>query len=527
MAIVPSTDWNRIKAGARQFSSGFTPGQKAVTLAALLGAVLVAVVFVTLSGKPSYAVLFSGLQGQDAAKITQQLTTDHVPYQLESGGSTILVPANDVAQARLSAAATGLPSQGTVGLSLLTKAGLTTSQITQQADYLQAIQGELEQTIDGISGVQSSQVNVAEPANQTFALANTAPTGASVLVTMSQGRTLSESDVQAIVHLVASSVPGLSSSDVTVADSSGSLLAGPGMSANASASSTTAAYDTAVQAKVAAYLASVFGPNNSDVQVDATLTFNKTKTTVHQIAPAARGGKTTFCTSTTLTKTTYTSKGAQAVGGAAGATITTTPTTTTGGKYTQTKVSKTCETGTITTTTTQAPGAVVRKSVAVLVNANAVPRGTTLAAIKKGVAAAANLNPARGDVLAFSVAPFSTAASQQAAAAAKAAAAAGSQAKLTSMAREGVPVLAVIALVFLLWWSARRRRREPAAVIDPSMLIPHVPVLEEMQTAQVPSVTPAHSEADLQHYIDQAPEPVAQVMRGWMQGGNRNQEAHV
>jgi flagellar M-ring protein FliF len=527
MAIVPSTDWNRIKGGARQFASGFTPGQKAVTLAALLGAVLVAAVFVTLSGKPSYAVLFSGLQGQDAAKITQQLTTDHVPYQLENGGSTVLVPANDVAQARLNAAATGLPSQGTVGLSLLTKAGLTTSQITQQADYLQAIQGELEQTIDGISGVQSSQVNVAEPANQTFALANTAPTGASVLVTMSQGRTLPQNEVQAIVHLVASSVPGLNSSNVTVADSSGSLLAGPGMSANASSSSTTAAYDTAVQAKVASYLSSVFGPNNSDVQVDATLTFNKKKTTVRQIAPAAKGAKTSFCTSTTLTKTTYTSKGAQAVGGAAGTITTTTPTTTTGGKYTQTKTSKTCETGTITTTTTQAPGAVVRKSVAVLVNANAVPKGTTLAAIKQGVAAAANLNLARGDVLAFSVVPFSTAASQQAAAAAKAAAAASSQAKLTSMAREGVPVLAVIALVFLLWWSARRRRKEPAATIDPSMFLPHVPVLEEMQTAQVPSVSSAHSEANLQQYIDQAPEPVAQVMRGWMQRSIENQEANV
>ncbi|MDA8075660.1 MAG: flagellar basal-body MS-ring/collar protein FliF, partial [Actinomycetota bacterium] len=458
MAIVPSTDWNRIRAGARQFASGFTPGQKAVTLAALLGAVVVAVLFMTLSSKPSYAVLFSGLQGQDAQKITQQLTTDHITYQLEDGGSTILVPENEVAQARLNAAATGLPNQGTVGLSLLTKAGLTTSQITQQADYLQAIQGELEQTIDGIAGVQSSQVNVAEPANQTFALSNTAPTGASVLVTMSQGKALSQDQVQAIVHLVASSVPGLDSANVTVADANGNLLAGPGVSASASSSSATAAYDTAVQAKVAGYLTSVFGPNNADVQVDATLTFNKKKTTVRQIAPPVKGAKTSFCTTTAQTKTTYTSKGAQAVGGPAG-TIANAATTTTGGKYTQTKTSKTCEIGTVTTTTTQTAGSVVRQSVAVLVNKSAIPRGTTLASIRQGVAAAANLDFARGDVLAFTVAPFSTAAAQQAASAAKAAAAAGSQSKLISMARDGAPVLAVLVLVFLLWWSARRRRR--------------------------------------------------------------------
>jgi flagellar M-ring protein FliF len=526
VAIVPSTEWNRIRASARQFASGFTPGQKAVTLAALLGAILVAVLFMTLSSTPSYAVLFSGLQGQDAQKITQQLTTDHIPYQLEDGGSTILVPENDVAQARLNAAATGLPNQGTVGLSLLTKAGLTTSQITQQADYLQAIQGELEQTIDGIAGVQSSQVNVAEPANQTFALANTAPTGASVLVTMSQGKVLSQDQVQAIVHLVASSVPGLDSANVTVADANGNLLAGPGVSASASSSSATAAYDTAVQAKVAGYLASVFGPNNADVQVDATLTFNKKKTTVRQIAPPAKGAKTSFCTTTTQTKTTYTSKGAKAVGGPAG-TITNATTTTTGGKYTQTKTSKTCETGTITTTTTQTAGSVVRQSVAVLVNKSAVPPGTTLGAIRRGVAAAANLDFARGDVLAFTVAPFSTAAAQQAAAAAKAAVAANSKSKLFSMARDAVPLMAVLVLVFLLWWSARRRRREPTVAIDPSLFAPYVPLPEQMPTAQVPAVAAPHTGADLEQYIDQAPEPVAQIMREWMHRSTKSEDARA
>jgi flagellar M-ring protein FliF len=524
VAIVPSTEWNRIRASTRQFVSGFTPGQKAVTLAALLGAILIAVLFMTLSSKPSYAVLFSGLQGQDAQKITQQLTNDHIPYQLEDGGSTILVPENDVAQARLNAAATGLPSQGTVGLSLLTKAGLTTSQITQQADYLQAIQGELEQTIDGIAGVQSAQVNVAEPANQTFALSNTAPSGASVLVTMSQGKVLSQDQVQAIVHLVASSVPGLDSANVTVADANGNLLAGPGVSASASSSSATAAYDTAVQAKVASYLASVFGPNNADVQVDATLTFNKKKTTLRQIAPPARGATSSFCTSTTQTKTTYTAKGARAVGGPAGA-ITNATTTATGGKYTQTKTSKTCESGTVTTTTTQAGGSVVRQSVAVLVNQRAIPRGTTLLAIRKGVAAAANLDLARGDVLAFTVAPFSTAAARQAAAAAKAASAADSQSKLVSMARDAVPLLAVLALVLLLWWSARRRRREPAAMIDPSLFAPFVPAPEQMQTAQTPAVSAASPGVDLEQYIDQAPEPVAQIMRSWMSRGSKSEDA--
>ncbi|MGH8980691.1 MAG: flagellar basal-body MS-ring/collar protein FliF, partial [Acidimicrobiales bacterium] len=141
MALVPSTELTRMKDGLKRFASGFTPGQKAVTVAAVLGAILVGLLYMTMSGKPTYDVLFSSLQASDASSITQQLTSDHVPYELEDGGATILVPANDVAQARLTAAAAGLPSQNTVGLSLLTKTSLTTSQITQQADYLQAIQG--------------------------------------------------------------------------------------------------------------------------------------------------------------------------------------------------------------------------------------------------------------------------------------------------------------------------------------------------------------------------------------------------
>jgi flagellar biosynthesis/type III secretory pathway M-ring protein FliF/YscJ len=92
------------------------------------------------------------------------------------------------------------------------------------------------------------------------------------------------------------------------------------------------------------------------------------------------------------------------------------------------------------------------------------------------------------------------------------------------MARDGVPLLAVLALVLLLWRSARRRR-EPAAVIDPSNFTPFVPAPEQMQTAQVPAVTTARPGADLEQYIDQAPEPVAQIMRGWMNRGTKSEEA--
>ena len=114
-------DVDRVKEAARRFSSGFTAGQKAVTGIAVLAVILGSVMFVKMAGKPSYQPLFTGLQAADAGAITNQLKSAKVPYQLADGGATVLVPANQVYQERVSLAQQGLPSSGTVGLSLLDK----------------------------------------------------------------------------------------------------------------------------------------------------------------------------------------------------------------------------------------------------------------------------------------------------------------------------------------------------------------------------------------------------------------------
>lgn len=523
MSLVPTTDLDRIRQGVRRFSAGFTPGQKAVTIAAVLGALLIGLVYMVMSGKPTYSVLFSDLQPQDAASITSVLQSNHVPYQLENGGSTILVPQNDVDQERLAAAQAGLPAQSTVGLSLLDKEGLTTSQLTQQADYLQAIQGELEQTIDGIGGVASSQVNVAEPANQTFALGGTKPTGASVLVTLDQGRTLSQGEVQAIVHLVSSSVPGLNASNVTVADNNGNLLAGPGTSGTAAQNGQTTSYDASTQAKIQSYLTPIFGAGNSAVQVNAMLNFNKVRSTTHQLVPSQTGAPQSFCTGTSKSSTTYTGSGTPP-GGVAG-TVTTPANTGGTGNYSQTSNNQNCETSTKTETVTQAPGTVVNQSVAVLVNSKAVPAGTNMATIRSGISAAANLRPTRGDVLSVTVAPFSTAAARQAAAAAKAASA-GSKLSMTSMIKDAIPLLAVLLLIFLIWRSSKRKRAQPSDVaLDPSLLASLGPVeIEPHPTMEIPRpvapiVQRPQASAEIEEFIDTQPDEVASVLRSWLHRG--------
>lgn len=524
MALVAAADVDRWKSSARRFADGFTPGQKVVTVVAVVAAVVGGLLFMSLSGKPTYSPLFTNLQPSDAAAITAKLTSDKVPYQLANGGSTILVPQNEVDQERINMASAGLPASSTnVGLGILDKEGITTSQLTQQADYLRALQGELQQTIGAIHGVTGVQVNLAMPPNNTFALNNTSPTGASVLVDTGQGQVLSGGEVQAIVHLVASSVPNLSASNVTVADNNGDLLAGPGVNTSTgSNNNATSGFDAAQQAKIAAYLQSVLGPNNADIQVNAQLDFNKVSTTTNgfQLGP-----KNTPVTVPTQTQTsTQTATGGATGGGVLGTTTAPPAGTGTGnGNYSNSSSSTQYASGTVTQTTKNAPGGVTRQSIAVLVNAKSLPKGVSLATLQQGVAAAAGLNTARGDTLAMSAVPFSTATQQAATKAAAVAAAAQSKAKLSSMIRTAVVALAILAVLFLLWRSAKKSRvpRRTPVTLPQQLAQPVEPPSTALDaTTQVPAVgLPPHPAAELNEavstFIDSQPDEVAALLRAW------------
>src|SRR5690242_5168193 len=183
----------------------FTPGQKAVTIFAVIGLVAGGMLFAKWASKPTYAPLFSNLSSTDASAIVDKLNSGGTPYQLANGGGTIMVPQSQVYDLRLKMSGQGLPSQSDTGYSLLDKQGLTTSDFMQNVDYQRALEGELGKTIKSIDGVQGATVHLALPQKDVFATDTQKPT-ASVLVTTALGRTLSSDQVQSIVHLVAASV---------------------------------------------------------------------------------------------------------------------------------------------------------------------------------------------------------------------------------------------------------------------------------------------------------------------------------
>jgi len=175
---------------------------------------------------PTYSLLYANLGGEDAAQVTQALDSARIPYKLEDGGQSISVPAEQLAAARLKLAAQGLP-EGGGGVNAMTKdPGFGVSAFMENARYQHALETELARTIASLQNVQGARVHLAM-ARQSAFVSDRRPGSASVFLQIKAGRRLDDEQVQAIANLVASSIPEMQASQVTVVDQAGRLLSAP------------------------------------------------------------------------------------------------------------------------------------------------------------------------------------------------------------------------------------------------------------------------------------------------------------
>lgn len=186
-------------------------------------AVAVIIVMWMWAQRPDYRVLFANFSDRDGGAIVASLQQLNIPYKFSDGGGAILVPADQVYDARLKLASQGLPKGGNVGFEIMENQKLGVSQFLEQVNYQRALEGELANSIQSLAAVQAARVHLAIPKASVFMRDQQKPT-ASVLLNLSPGRTLDEQQVSAIVHLVASSVPDLSAKNVTLVDQNGDLL---------------------------------------------------------------------------------------------------------------------------------------------------------------------------------------------------------------------------------------------------------------------------------------------------------------
>ena len=193
----------------------------------IAAAVAAGVTVVLWSRGPSYSLLYANIAAEDQSAIAQALDAAQIPYRIQPGSNNIEVAAERVAEARMKLAGQGLPESSGSGFAAMDKdPGFGVSQFVENARYQHALETELARTISNLRPVEGARVHLAIP-RQTAFVRDHHPASASVFVQVRPGRRLEEGQVQAIVNLVASSIPEMEANQVTVVDQQGRLLSSP------------------------------------------------------------------------------------------------------------------------------------------------------------------------------------------------------------------------------------------------------------------------------------------------------------
>jgi flagellar M-ring protein FliF len=370
-----------------------------------IGFVAAAILLMRFAGQPSWQTVQTGLSPADTGKVTDALNDKGIAFELQQGGTAVAVDKSMAAQARIALATAGVSGTSQPGFELLDKQKLGASSFQQQVAYQRALEGQIAQTISQIEGVGNAQVRLSLPKDRLFA-DEAKPATAAVLLGSAGG--VDAGAVRGIANLVASSVPDLKPSAVTVTDTTGTMLwptgeAGAGADGAATGKQAAQArYEAQLSSSLDAMLTRTLGPDKAQVQVRADL--DADRSTEEKLEYAAKG------TPLETTEETESLKGTGGSGGAAGTTSNVPQFTASGSSggtsnYSKSSTKTALGVGKTVTRTTKATGAVNKLSVSVLVDDKAVD-AKTLPALQRAIETAAGIDTTRGDTLSVQKVPF-------------------------------------------------------------------------------------------------------------------------
>jgi flagellar M-ring protein FliF len=259
-------------------------------LVGLAASVAIGFAVVLWSQQPDYRPLYGSLAGMDAKQVMETLAAADIPYNVEPNSGALLVKADDLSRARMKLAAAGVtPSDGNIGFEILDKEqGLGTSQFMEATRYRRGLEGELARTISSLNNVKGARVHLAIPKSSVFVRDERKPS-ASVLVELYSGRSLEPGQVIAIINLVATSVPELSKSQITVVDQKGTLLSDQAENSEMTMAGKQFDYSRRMESmltqRVHNILQPVLGNDRYKAEVSADIDFNAVESTAEQFNP--------------------------------------------------------------------------------------------------------------------------------------------------------------------------------------------------------------------------------------------------
>jgi flagellar M-ring protein FliF len=260
-----------------------------LVMVSIAASVALGVAVVLWSQSPSYSLLYGNLGEAGAQEVRDALQKAGVDYRVDEATGALLVPARKLHDVRMTLAAQGLPRSDGLGFELLQKdSGLGTSRLVEQARHHRATEGELARTIGTLSAVESARVHLAIPKQSVF-VRKRVPPSASVVLKLHAGRSLDRSQVEAVVHLVASSVPELETDNVTVVDQRGKLLNAEQRDGELKLTATQFEYARQLEdhyrQRVETLLEPIVGAGAVRAQVSADIDFTRTEQTEERFNP--------------------------------------------------------------------------------------------------------------------------------------------------------------------------------------------------------------------------------------------------
>lgn len=476
---------NNLASQATNFWQRQKGTQRIILISAVALLAILIPVLVTWASQPSYSVAFNNLTEEDASSIVETLKSSNIDYKLQGTG-TILVPADQVYDVRLSMAGQGLPKGSSTGFELFTGSTIGMTEFTQRVNYQQAMEGELERTIGSLEQVAGVRVHIVTP-EKSLLVSDQTPTTASITIETKPGQVLDGATVRSITYLVANAVEGLKPENVVVVDTEGELLASGsgegGLAGSISQLDSRRAAELAVandlQKKVRSLLDTALGPNRSVVQVNVALDWRDQEITTQTFQATPNAILSSQKSSESYVITDGTTSG---VPGATTNLPTAVPGATTG-TTNPTLYTKTDETTNYEVASTESheiihPGQVQMVALSVLVDG--VTDQEQLTKIQTAISAAVGINPERGDQISVQTLAFDTTfADQQAEELAT-----SEQTNMFILIGEIVAVILILGL--LLWYIQRLLRNLRMASVEV-----WDPVLKPMNLASLPPQAPA------------------------------------
>jgi flagellar M-ring protein FliF len=400
-----------ITKGVRETWNRLGKRQRLIIVSGVCLAFLASIMTVVLAKRgPNYEVLWSNLEPQDAGLIVKELERQSIPFELESSGTTIKVPATEVHKVRLTLASQGLPSSGIVGFESIDTSGIWATDFDRRVQYVRALSGELTRTVRAIVGVQDARVHIVLPESSVFATKSKPATAAVMIETMPMHE-ISPSTVKGIINLVACSVEGLSPDDIAVIDQKGRLLSdnyesriGDIEVLSNTAFQLTSNVERELEHRLIGLLSPVLGAGNVVCQVRADLDLDQVRITDTSYPVDAQG---VVRSEETRTET-YSGTGALPGGQAGGLDVPTYSNAAGTGdsEYQLSERVTNYEINQTVTETLVTPGQIERLSVAVVVNKEL--DDAERLSIEETVSAALGLDPSRKDTISISGMPFDT-----------------------------------------------------------------------------------------------------------------------